>query len=135
MRYAYQRNGRPLLSWRGGTAPQGTRAADTKALGSLGGTSLDGSSILGPTLELPRAGAPEPLGDCTCKGTTSGLIGQPMGDAYSLAIPWGAHHPMPGQYVHAVAGFADRVSALPLPVKVAAAGALYLLYRQMKKRR
>lgn len=55
MRFAYTNNGRPLLSWKGGTAPNGTRAADAKALGSLGG----------PTLELPRAGAPEPLGCCT----------------------------------------------------------------------
>lgn len=102
MRYAYQRNGAPLLSWRGGTAPQGTRAADAKALGSLGE----------PTLELPRAGAPEPLpalAGCGCKGTVSGIIGQPMG------------------------GIVDTITKAPMVAKVAGAVGLYFLYKKMKK--
>lgn len=68
MRYAYQRDGRPLVSWRTGIPPQ-SRAADARSLGSLGGTTLDG-----PT--LPAPGAPEPLnvtghglGGCVCKGS------------------------------------------------------------------
>ncbi len=125
MKFAYSRDGRPLLSWRGGTAPQGTRAADAKALGSLGGSSLGGTSITGPTLELPKAGAPEPLGGCACKPG--------MGDPFSMNLPWG--HPPEGQFVQAVSGFADRVTALPLPAKIAGAAALFLLYRHMKKRK
>ncbi len=127
-RYAYQRNGAPLLSWRGGTAPQGTRGADCKALGSLSE----------PTLELPRAGAPEPLpalAGCACKGTTTGLIGQPMGDAYSLALPWGGH--MQGQYVKAapLSGIVDTVKALPLVAKIAGAVGLYFLFKKLTKKR
>jgi hypothetical protein len=127
-RYAYQRNGAPLLSWRGGTAPQGTRAADCKALGSLSE----------PTLELPRAGAPEPLpalAGCECKGTTSGLIGQPMGDAFSLALPWGGH--MQGQYVQAapLSGIVDTVRALPLVAKIAGAVGLYFLWKKLTKKK
>lgn len=105
MRFAYQRTGAPLLSWRGGTAPQGTRAADAKSLGSLGD----------PTLELPRAGAPEPLpalaGTCGCHGTTSGLIGQPMG------------------------GIVDTLSNLSTPAKLGIAAAAFLAYKHFKKRR
>lgn len=60
-RYIYQRSGGPLLTWRNGP-PRQTRAADTVALGSLGGDTSLG-------MPLPRPGAPEPLdGDCSCNG-------------------------------------------------------------------
>lgn len=61
-RYIYQRSGGPILSWRYGAIP-GYRAAETRELGSLGGSSLDDPTI---TLPLPRPGAPEPVGDCGC---------------------------------------------------------------------
>lgn len=64
-RYIYQRSGGPLLTWRNGP-PRQTRAADTVALGSLGGDTTLG-------MPLPRPGAPEPLdGDCGCGGNSSG---------------------------------------------------------------
>lgn len=53
MRYAYQRGGAPLLDWTRGP-PRQSRAADSVALGSLGGSTLSG-----PTIVLPRPGAPE----------------------------------------------------------------------------
>jgi hypothetical protein len=80
MKYAYQRNGAPIIAWgRGPSVPHQTRAADTVALGSLGGTTLDQ-----PTLLLPAPGAPEPIlggmGGCSCSGSCgcgpgSGLSG------------------------------------------------------------
>jgi hypothetical protein len=75
MRYAYQRGGAPLLSWRGGTAPQGTRAADAKALGSLGGSSIGTGEAMyrAPKLELPVPGGPEPLG-CSGCGPMGGVV-------------------------------------------------------------
>lgn len=126
MRYAYQRNGTPLLSWKGGTAPQGTRAADAKALGAGLGSLGD------PTLELPRAGAPEPLpalAGCACKGTTTGLIGQPMGDYLS--------DPIPGQYVEAapLGGIVDTIRGLSLPVKIAGAIGIFFLWKKLAKRK
>lgn len=70
MRYAYQYNGAPLLQW-GRSAPLQSRAADSVALGSLGGSTLDE-----PTLLLPAPGAPEPIGvtrqglsGCACHGS------------------------------------------------------------------
>lgn len=65
IKYAYLRNGAPLIRW-GTMAPHQSRAADTVSLGSLGGTTLDT-----PTLILPRPGAPEPLplNGCSCSGT------------------------------------------------------------------
>ncbi len=85
MKFAYLRDGSPLLDWRSGIPPQQSRAADAAALGSLGGTTLDA-----PTLILPRPGAPEPIGvtvpgpprpslmGCSCHGSCgcgSGLSG------------------------------------------------------------
>lgn len=64
MKFAYQRGGAPLLSWRNGP-PRQSRAADAVALGST----LDGPSL---DMPLPRPGAPEPLG---CMGTRSGGLG------------------------------------------------------------
>lgn len=61
MKYAYQRQGGPLLNWTR-AAPQQTRAADAKALGCGCGPSLGslGDDSLG-AMELPRPGAPEPI--------------------------------------------------------------------------
>jgi hypothetical protein len=69
MKYAYQRDGQPLVYWgTGPSVPRQTRAADSVALGSLGGSTLDG-----PTLELPVPGGPEPIlsgvGGCSCSGS------------------------------------------------------------------
>ena len=70
MRYAYARGGAPLLDWTNGP-PAASRAADTLALGSLGGTTLSG-----PTIVLPRPGAPEVIdgagvgmAGCSCTGS------------------------------------------------------------------
>jgi hypothetical protein len=65
MRYAYQRTGGPILDWTRGP-PLQSRAADSVALGSLGGSTLDQ-----PTLVLPAPGAPEPVGmaGCSCTGS------------------------------------------------------------------
>ncbi len=52
MKYAYSNAGNTALRW-GMSAPRGSRASDTVALGSLGD----------PTLVLPRPGAPEPIND------------------------------------------------------------------------
>lgn len=57
MKYAYQRQGGPILSWKR-AAPQQSRGADAKSLGSLSGDTL------GVDL-LPRAGAPEPISGCS----------------------------------------------------------------------
>ena len=64
MKYAYQRQGGPILSWNR-AAPQQSRAADSKALGSLGGDSL------GAMMLLPLPGSPEPItgmGGCSSCG-------------------------------------------------------------------
>lgn len=72
VKYAYLRGGAPILDWESGP-PRQSRAADTVALGSLAGTTLDH-----PTLELPVPGGPEPLsGNCGCSGSC-GCTG--MGD-------------------------------------------------------
>lgn len=75
MKYIYQRDGAPLIRWQGrNSAPMQTRAADSVALGSLEGSTLDE-----PTLVLPAPGAPEPLngcqGSCSCKGSCGGGMG------------------------------------------------------------
>jgi len=59
MKFAYQRGGAPLLSWRDGP-PHQSRAADSVALGST----LSEPTL---TMPLPKPGAPEPLG-CGCDG-------------------------------------------------------------------
>lgn len=59
MKFAYQRGGAPLLSWKDGP-PRQTRAADSVALGST----LSEPTLMMP---LPKPGAPEPLG-CGCDG-------------------------------------------------------------------
>lgn len=63
-RYAYQRTGAPLLTWKGGP-PRQTRAADATSLGSLGDPTL--------ALPLPRPGSPEPVGGlgCGCESSSS----------------------------------------------------------------
>lgn len=76
MRYAYQRQGGPILDWSAGP-PMQSRAADTVALGTLAGSSLDG-----PTLVLPAPGAPEPIlggmSGCSCSGTCGCGSGSPL---------------------------------------------------------
>jgi len=81
MKFAYQRQGGPLLTW-GMAAPPPARSAEARSLGSLGG----GSSLDHPTLVLPLPGAPEPIGvtqamggcGCGCgggcKGAMSGIV-------------------------------------------------------------
>lgn len=79
MKFAYQRAGGPILDWRTGP-PRQSRAADSVALGSLGG----GTTLDHPTLVLPAPGAPEPIGvtggmgGCGCSGSCgcgSGMSG------------------------------------------------------------
>lgn len=115
MKYAYQRNGAPLLSWNR-APPQGSRAADARALGGLGsleGHSIKGSSLDGPTLELPRAGAPEPVGGLGC-GCTA------IGDVAPAAAP---------------TGLVDKIGALSTPVKIAGVVGAYLLYKKLTKKK
>lgn len=68
MRFAYHRRGVRMLDWAKGP-PRQARAADSVALGSLGG----GTTLDEPTLVLPRPGAPEVIlsgmGGCGCKGS------------------------------------------------------------------
>lgn len=90
MKYAYQRDGQPIVYW--GTslsAPHQSRAADAAALGSLGG------STLGDTV-LPAPGAPEPIlsgvGGCSCRGSCgcgtglSGIAESVPGGYFTLAV-------------------------------------------------
>jgi hypothetical protein len=91
MKYAYQRTGAPILNWTSGP-PQQSRAADSVALGSLGG----GTTLDYPTLVLPAPGAPEPVGitrptpaslsGCSCSGSCG--CGSGMGGMLE-AIPGG----------------------------------------------
>jgi len=80
MKYAYQRQGGAIYDWNGLSVPHQSRAADSVALGSLGGSTLDQ-----PTLLLPKPGAPEPIGvtramgGCGCGGSC-GCSGGAMGD-------------------------------------------------------
>lgn len=105
-RYAYQRSGGPLLSWKHGP-PRQSRAADTVALGTLAD----------PTLVLPRPGAPEPINYRTVPY---------LSDAQAMGCS-GCRG--------AMNGVADTLSALPAPVKVGGLIALaYLLHKQLKKR-
>lgn len=74
MKFAYQRQGGPILSWRNGI-PKQTRAADATSLGCCGLGSLEGTSLDGSTI-LPAPGAPEPIGvtrpalnGCSCHGS------------------------------------------------------------------
>lgn len=106
MKYAYMRDGTPLVNWRGrNAAPMQSRAADTVALGSLEGTTLDE-----PTLVLPAPGAPEPLNGVSCKcGGSCGCQGSGLGaitDLFALPGGWWAW-----------------------------AGSAYLAYRLLKKKR
>lgn len=57
MKYAYQRQGGPLLNW-GNAAPPQSRAADARSLGSLGDDTL-GAMAPRSTFKLPKPGAPE----------------------------------------------------------------------------
>ncbi len=89
MKYAYQYTGQPLLQW-GMHPPYQSRAADTVALGSLGG-----STLAGPTLVLPAPGAPEPIGvtrlamsGCSCSGSCGCGPGSALGGMFD-AIPGG----------------------------------------------
>lgn len=80
---AFNRGAGQMVDWGGNrnrrsTAPRGTRAADTTALGSLGGTTLSN-----PTLVLPRPGAPEPINFDTVPLGCSGC----GGNAAMGAIP------------------------------------------------
>lgn len=69
--YGYTYRGGPLISQWGRGVPVQTRAADSVAMGSLQGSSLDGNVL------LPAPGAPEPIGvaaptvamgGCGCSG-------------------------------------------------------------------
>lgn len=71
------------------SAPRQSRAADSVALGSLGG----GTTLDGPTLVLPAPGAPEPIGvtrsamsGCNCSGTCG--CGTPL-SGFADAVPGG----------------------------------------------
>ena len=122
MKYAYQNGGSPLLSWRR-AAPQETRAADAKALGSLGGSSLDG-----PTLELPRAGAPEPVGGVVYE--SDGGFRHPMKNALGCSGCGG------GKVMESMGNsIVDKVAGLSMPVKIAGAVGLFLLYKKLKKKK
>jgi len=94
MKFAYQRAGGPILDWRTGP-PSQSRAADTVALGSLGG----GSTLDGPTLVLPAPGAPEPVGvtrqamsgcschgSCGCGGGMGGIVDSVPGGYITLGV-------------------------------------------------
>jgi hypothetical protein len=101
MKFAYQRQGGPLVTW-GQAAPKQSRAAETSGLGSLGGTTLDE-----PTLVLPAPGAPEPIGvtppssytrpvgplngcschgSCGCGGSLSGFVDSVPGGYITLGV-------------------------------------------------
>jgi hypothetical protein len=107
MKYAYQYTGAPLLQW-GMRPPYQSRAADTVALGSLGG-----STLAGPTLVLPAPGAPEPvditpgMGGCSCSGSCG------CGPATGLS------------------GFVDSIPGGYLTLGVGA----FLAWRMLRKRR
>lgn len=100
MKFAYQRQGGPIITWRNGI-PRQTRAADTVALGCCGLGSLEGTSLDGSTI-LPAPGAPEPIGvtrpamgGCSCHGSCgcgggggalSGLVDSVPGGMATLAV-------------------------------------------------
>jgi len=91
MKYAYQRDGQPLVYWgTGPSAPHQTRAADAVALGSLGGSTLDGPTLGGPPMILPVPGGPEPIlsgvGGCSCTGSCG--CGTPL-SGLADAVPGG----------------------------------------------
>ncbi len=69
--YAYQKTGAAPMSWLNGP-PNAARAADARALGSLGGVGVKalGTKSYGSLgdVVLPRPGAPEVMGDCGCGG-------------------------------------------------------------------
>ncbi|HMG58028.1 MAG TPA: hypothetical protein VK601_31220 [Kofleriaceae bacterium] len=97
MKYAYQRDGAPLIRW-GQVAPMQSRAADSVALGSLGGgSSLDHSTLEQGTIILPRPGAPEVidgsglsgLGGCSCSGSCGCGSAAPSLSGIVDAIPGG----------------------------------------------
>jgi len=78
------------------SAPRQTRAADTVALGSLGGSTLDGPTLGGPSTILPVPGGPEPIlgmGGCSCSGSCG--CGTPLSDFVDS---------IPGGYVTLAAG-------------------------------
>lgn len=102
MKFAYQRSGAPLLSWKK-RPPYQSRAADTVSLGTLSGTSLSEPTLSGTTLDgsslLPRPGAPEPLdvtqsalsgcsckGSCGCQGGMAGIADSVPGGYVTLGI-------------------------------------------------
>lgn len=83
-RYAYQRSGAPLLTWKGGP-PRQSRAADATSLGSLEGPTI--------ALPLPRPGSPEPiggLGGCGC-AAPMGSIGSQIESIPLWAIAAGGY--------------------------------------------
>ncbi len=97
MKYAYQRDGTPLIRW-GRTAPAQSRAADSVALGSLGGGStLDHSTLEQGTIILARPGAPEVidgsglsgLGGCSCSGSCGCGTAAPSLSGIIDAVPGG----------------------------------------------
>lgn len=103
-KYAYQRSGHPILNWNR-SMPFQSRAADAVSLGSLEG----------PTLVLPRPGAPEPINELAnySKKPCAGC---------------GAQEPLSG-------GVVDTIANLSMPAKIAGALGVYLAYKHFKKRR
>ena len=116
MRYAYQRGGAPILDWSNGP-PRQSRAADSVALGSLGG----GTTLDHPTLVLPAPGAPEVI------GVTPGMA---MGGC-SCSGSCGCGPSAPGPVAAALNGIADAVPGGYLTLGVAA----FLAWKYLKKRR
>lgn len=99
MKFAYQRGGGAIINWKTGI-PRQTRAADATALGCCGLGSLEGTSLDGSTI-LPAPGAPEPIGvtrqapmgDCSCHGSCgcsggalSGIVESVPGGMATLAV-------------------------------------------------
>lgn len=82
-RYAYQRTGAPLLSWKGGP-PRQTRAADATALGSLSEPTI--------ALPLPRPGSPEPIGGlgCGCQSSRGDIVIDLMSPSFVVGAVVGA---------------------------------------------
>jgi hypothetical protein len=125
--YGYTWRGGPLLSWKHGPPIQ-SKAADTQALGSLGGSTLDGHTLYGSTI-LPAPGAPEPIGvsNQRMKQALGNTAMQAMG-ACSCTGTCGCGTPGPAA---ALSGIVDSIPGGYITIGVAA----FLAWHFMKKRR
>jgi len=79
---------------------------------SRSGDTVGLGSLAEPTLVLPRPGAPEPINGCECHGK-SGV----------------------GSIADSIDEVLDTITGLSMPVKVAGAVGLFLLYKKLKKKR